>query len=395
MTKNLWCWLCLIFISWGLASCSDAIESVQAFNTDSSSRIPKAEKIAEVAPPKLIQELGKTFDQYQPQVKIITPTNNQILQDTTVKVGLEIKDLPIFKDEKLAMGPHLHLFIDNQPYKAVYSTDKPVVLENLAPGTHTIRVFASRPWHESFKNEGAYAQTTFHIFTSSDDNNPDLKQPLLTYSRPEGTYGAEPIMLDYYLTNAPLHIVAQENSDDNISDWRIRVTINGEDFLVDTWQPIYLQGFNQGQNWLKLEFIDENGEIVKNVFNSSTRIINYEPKQQDTLTKLVKGKISLEQARAIVEPNYQPQIIPEDESNLTSETEVLPTEETITTPENESSSQSSEIPSELKAIDSEINTQTETVTELEINSNPEIVSEEKVVETETPTIKDVQENNNK
>ena len=373
MPKNLWSWICLIFISWALASCSDTIESVQPFTSNSSSRIPKVEKIAEVPPPKLIQELGKTFDPYQPQVTILSPENNQTIEDTTVKVNLQIKDLPIFKDEELAMGPHLQFFVDNQPYQAIYSTDEPIVLENLAPGTHTIRVFASRPWHESFKNEGAYAQTTFHIFTPTDDNNPDLKKPLLTYSRPQGTYGAEPIMLDFYLTNAPLHLVAKENPDDEITDWRIRVTVNGENFLIDTWQPVYLKGFNKGQNWVKLEFIDENGETVKNAFNSTVRVINYDPQNKDTLSRLVKEKISLEQARAIVEPNYQPEIIPEEKSNLTSETE----EEVIVPPEIPSPSTTSETESTLTE------TQTETTTSETESTSTETQAETTTSETES------------
>lgn len=333
MKKKLWTWICLIFIGCTLASCNDTIDSVQAFDSDESPRIPKAEKIAEVAPPKLIQELGKTFEQYQPQLAILEPKNDQIIEDTTVKVTLEIKDLPIFKHPDLLMGPHIHFFLDDNPYQAIYSTDEPVVLENLPAGTHTIRAFASRSWHESFKNEGAYAQTTFHVFTPSDDNNPDLEQPLLTYSRPQGNYGAEPIMLDFYLTNAPLHLVAQESSEDAINDWRIRVTVNGENFLMDTWQPLYLKGFHKGKNWVKLEFIDENGEIVKNVFNNTVRVINYDPKLDDTLTRLVKEKISLEEARGIVEPDYQYEPIKEEtkieEETLPSKTENLAPETII------------------------------------------------------------------
>ncbi len=298
--------LIAIFISSLLISCNNQIDQVQAFDSPSNPLIPKTVKIAEVSPPRLIQELNKTFDQSTPQVSIISPQNNQTIKDTTIEVQLEVKDFNLFKDEKLAMGPHLHLFIDDQPYQAVYSTDKPIIFNNLTAGSHTLRVFASRPWHESFKNEGAYAQTTFHVFTPSDNYNPDLKKPLLTYSRPQGSYGAEPIMLDFYLTNAPLHQVAQQNLEDNIDDWRIRVTINDEIFLMDTWQPLYLEGFNQGKNWVKIEFIDSQGETVKNVFNSTIRLIDYDPKINDTLTKLVKNKISLEDAMAIAIKNYQP-----------------------------------------------------------------------------------------
>jgi hypothetical protein len=51
----------------------------------------------------------------------------------------------------------------DEPYKAVYDLSEPLVFKDLSPGTHTLRVFASRPWHESFKNQGAFDQRTFHI----------------------------------------------------------------------------------------------------------------------------------------------------------------------------------------------------------------------------------------
>ena len=167
-----------------------------------------------------------------------------------------------------------------------------------------------------FKNSEAYAQTTFHVFTPTEDNNPSGSQPLLTYSRPQGNYGAEPIMLDFYLTNAPLHLVAQESQDDGIQDWRIRVTVNGETFLLDTWQPIYLTGFNKGENWVKLEFIDDRGDVIKNSFNSTVRVINYDTKIKDTLSKLMTDKISLNKAKVITIPSYVPSpesIVEEDE----------------------------------------------------------------------------------
>ncbi len=263
-----------------------------------------AGNISEVSPPAVIQQLRQSLEVYQPQVKILNPQPDEVLQDDTVSVQFQVQDVPIFKNSELDMGPHLHVILDNQPYMAVYDVNQPLVLSDLAPGTHTLRVFASRPWHESFKNEGAYAQTTFHIFTKTDDNNPDLAQPLLTYSRPKGSYGSEPILLDFYLTNAPLHLVARENPNDEIADWRIRCTINGSSFAIDRWEPIYLTGFKPGKNWVQLEFIDEQGNPVKNVFNNTVRVITYEPQGKDTLSKLVRGELSADAARAIVEPSY-------------------------------------------------------------------------------------------
>jgi hypothetical protein len=296
-----------------LTSCGEKAGSQEVSNEDSyGENSPKISQISkqfsEVSPPVVIQELRQTLEVYQPQVTIITPKSNEVLQDNKVTASFQVKDLPIFKDPELQLGPHLHVILDNQPYIPVYDLNQPLVLPDLSPGTHTLRVFASRPWHESFKNEGAYAQATFHIFTKTDDNNPDPNLPLLTYSRPQSSYGAEPILLDFYLTNAPLHLVAQENTKDEFSDWRIRCTINGESFIFDRWQAVYLKGFKPGQNWVKLEFLDNQGNPLKNAFNTTARLITYQPKGKDTLSRIVRGELTAEQVRSIVDANYTAKI---------------------------------------------------------------------------------------
>lgn len=306
--------LMVISLSFTLISCSDRIEAVTPFEKDFQPLAKQEGKLKEVSPPVVITELNKSLQKYQPQVKIISPKIDQNFDETSIKVQLKVEDYPLFKNEEKQMGNHLHLILDNEPYRSIYNLDQPIILENLTPGTHTLRVFPVKPWHESFKNNGAYAQTTFHILTKSEDNNPDPNLPLLTYSRPTGTYGAEPIMLDFYLTNTPLHLVAQENPQDQVTDWRIKVTINGQTFLLDSWQPIYLTGFNKGNNWVKLEYIDESGNEVKNVFNNTVRLINYQPNGQDTLSQMLRGDVTLEQVKDIVDPSYiAPVIQPEIE----------------------------------------------------------------------------------
>ncbi|MBD1825547.1 hypothetical protein H6F51_24065 [Cyanobacteria bacterium FACHB-DQ100] len=265
-----------------------------------------AGRISEASPPEVIQQLKPLLDKYQPQVSIASPRPNEVVDDNTVSVKFNVKDLPLYKDAELGLGPHLHVFLDDQPYQAVYDVSQPLVLKDLAAGTHTIRAFAGRPWHESFKNDGAYAQTTFHVFTKTPSNSPDPKLPLLTYSRPQATYGAEPVLLDFYLTNAPLHIVAQEDSKDEVADWRVKVTVNGDSFTLDRWQPIYLKGFKPGKNWVQLEYVDDKGNPVQNVYNNAARIFNYELNGQDTLSRLVRGEIPFDQAVSIVDPNYKP-----------------------------------------------------------------------------------------
>ncbi|WP_347276413.1 hypothetical protein [Chroococcidiopsis sp [FACHB-1243]] len=337
-------------LSLGLVSCGSSDTLRAAIPPNSRSTVQLAGNITEVAPPEAILQLRQALEVRQPQVKILSPQPDEVLQDDTVSARFQVQDLPIFQNSDLGLGPHLHVILDNQPYEAVYDVQQPFVLSNLSPGTHTLRVFASRPWHESFKNEGAYAQTTFHVFTKTDDNNPNSSQPLLTYSRPKGSYGAEPILLDFYLTNAPLHLAAQADPQDEVPDWRIRCTINGKSFIIDRWEPIYLSGFNKGKNWVQLEFLDEQGNPVKNIFNNTVRVISYDPNSQDTLSKLVRGELSAAAARGIVDPDYKGEVEevptpippaieettpPQSEEEIPTETKEKPTETKIETPETE------------------------------------------------------------
>jgi hypothetical protein len=259
--------------------------------------------LSEVNTPTSISKLALNLEKFQPQVQILSPKSDATLTDDRVTIKLAVADLPLFKQLELGLGNHLHVVLDKQTYQGIYDLTKPLVFENLAVGTHTLRVFASRPWHESFKNDGAYAQVTFHVLTKTADNHPDPQQPLLTYSRPTGVYGAEPIMLDYYLTNAPSHPVNPQ-SQDRVPDWRIRVTINEQRFILDRWAPIYLRGFKPGKNLVRLELLDDQGQPIANVYNDNFGIVTYDPHYRDSLAKLVRGELEPNLAQQLVDPNY-------------------------------------------------------------------------------------------
>ena len=258
-------------------------------------------KLAEVAPPRTIEELDSSLEAYLPEVEIIAPKAEKTFNRTDIEVRLEVENLPIFKDNELKLGNHLNLVVDNEPSLPIYSTQEPVIIKNLTPGTHTLRVFAVKPWGESFKNEKAYAQTTFNVLTETNDNRPEPGVPLLTYNSPTGN-AVEPLLLDFYLTNAPLHAIAQNNS--SLKDWRIKATVNGTSFILEDWQPIYLTGLEPGENWVQLELIDETGNSIENAFNNTVRVFTYNPQQNDALAKLVSDRLTLAQALPIVDRNY-------------------------------------------------------------------------------------------
>ncbi|MGB3295196.1 MAG: hypothetical protein WBB01_19610 [Phormidesmis sp.] len=273
--------------------------------------------ISEVAPPAIFGDLAELIGsadlEAQPQVAIAAPKPDQTLKSTALEVKIDLKGLSIYKDESTGLGPHLQLILDNRPARSLYDLNDPIELSDLAPGSHSLRVLAVKPWGESFKNESAYARTTFHVYANTGENVPDPEQPLLTYSAPQGAYGAEPILLDFYLENAPLHLIAQEDSADSIPDWRLRCDVNGQRFFFDQWQPVYLKGFKPGQNWVQLTLVDEQDNPIDNVFNSTVRLINYDADQRDSLAKMVRGELPLAQVGQIVDPAYQPPVeLPEE-----------------------------------------------------------------------------------
>ena len=401
MSRQNWSWsrilvacFAIVAISSIAIGCSDGSASNRV--GDQSVRVePPKQQIVEVSPPTALQELHRDLDLYRPQVSIVTPEPDTVFEEETVTVQLQVEDLPTFKDDRFGLGPHLHFILDNQPYIAVYDPDQPLVLKDLSPGTHTLRVFASRPWHESFKNEGAYAQTTFHIYARTDENQPDPTLPLLTYSRPKGSYGAEPIMLDYYLTNAPLHLVAQESPEDEIVDWKIRWTIDGKSFTNDRWQPIYIQGFLPGKHWVQLEFLDELGNPVKNTFNNTVRTIVYEPGGEDTLSKLVRSELVASDVRGIVDPNYvyeeessfeeklEEEFVPEEPSAEVLDEETVEVETVLEVPEEELVEEQPDVLDEDEALSEEIEEPSATVLDeeaVEVETLPEVPDEELVEE---------------
>jgi hypothetical protein len=64
--------------------------------------------------------------------------------------------------------------------------------------------------------------------------------------------------------------------------------------------PIYLKGFKPGVNWLKLELLNASGKPVANAFSETVRLITFNPNGKDTLSQLVRGELTAQEAERIV-----------------------------------------------------------------------------------------------
>ncbi|MFN4066287.1 MAG: hypothetical protein ACK4K5_03595 [Thermosynechococcus sp.] len=267
--------------------------------------------LAEVAPPVAIEDMKDWFDRYEPRLKILTPEANQTLQSRSVTVKLSVQGLRLFQDPRTGLGPHVEVVLDDLPSRSVYDLSTPIEFTNLEPGTHLLRAFVVYPWGESLKNPLAYAQTAFHLYTADEDTR-SASLPLLTYNQPSGTYGAEPVLLDFYLSNLPLD---QQLNNEKV--WQVRCTINGQSFTVDRWQAYYLTGLQPGDNWVRLELLDGKGQRIPSPYNPITRLVTYQPEGKDVLSRLLRGELAAK--------NLQSSLSPDLPSNLPAEPTPEPT----------------------------------------------------------------------
>jgi hypothetical protein len=212
-----------------------------------------------------------------PTVHFLSPTPEQTIAPD------KVADFPIKVDVKnwpTATGSsHVHLILDNRPYKPIYDPKQPVLLsellkgEVLAEGQHVLVAFPSRANHESVKTKGAV--TMLEFFVGKSKTHPvDLKAPMLIYSRPKGDYkgdAANHVLVDFQLQNDTL---AQGKD-------HVHVTVTGPGIASplsadanDFGPPFYLDNLQNGSYTVKLELLKADNSVLAGPWNSTTRQIN-------------------------------------------------------------------------------------------------------------------------
>jgi hypothetical protein len=321
--------LTLLALIAGCTSTDNANSNTTATtNVSPPTATPATQNLSTVERPQKIKDLmaGRgEQDQAKPVLRFVEPREGATITGSTVNVKLalsgDLKGYEPHKDPATQKGNHIHVILDNQPYEAYYELNQPFELRNVSEGKHTLRVFPSRPWHESYKNDGAFQMVTFTVKGGGDATKPtttnsgqvmannnagaarnsnsansnaansnaaatapregkdvtastatdvDPKKPLLTYSRPKGEYkgeDADPIMIDFWLTNAKLQ--------GDGGEYRVRYAVDGgEAKFIEKWEPIWLTGWTSGPHKVKLELVDKSGNVVANGdYNSTTREI--------------------------------------------------------------------------------------------------------------------------
>ncbi len=212
-----------------------------------------------------------------PTVKLTAPTREQVVPAD--KAGEFAVKLDVKNWQTATGSSHVHLILDNKPYKAIYDTKAPVKLselaagEAIAEGLHVLVAFPSRANHESVKTKDALTIVPFWVGKKGDLKNDPTKKPMLIYSRPKGDYNGEManhVLVDFQVANVTL----AEGKE------HVHVTVTGpgiekplEAKVEKFGAPLYLDNLQNGSYTIKTELMDGSMKVIEGPWNSTTRTI--------------------------------------------------------------------------------------------------------------------------
>jgi hypothetical protein len=236
------------------------------------------------APPKepaVVEDMTPSPDPTPtPTVKIVAPATELSIGDPAKAkdyvVRLDVKNWSTAED-----GDHVHLILDNHPYKKIFDLKTPIKMGELLPpgvelteGQHVLHAFPSRSTHESVKAKGASAMATFWVGKKGKPTY-DYKKPHLVYSRPKGTYGgdmAKEVLIDFYLMGTTLD--KGEKVHYTITGPGLDQPLSGD---FTKWAPKVAKHLGTGEFEFKLDLQDKDGKPIEGPTNSVSRKVKLDP----------------------------------------------------------------------------------------------------------------------
>ena len=235
---------------------------------------PSSSRLQEVAPPGGTQEIKQRLSTRRPQLRLLTPKDDSINKASSLELSLAIEDWPVSRDPGLGIGPHVAIQVDDRPLIRIDEVIKnriTVRLDDLTPGSHRFAAWAAYPWGEAVKSTGASLQWQLHQWERLEGTQPQTDEPWLVPNLDAEQINHQPLLLDWLLWNAPL-----QNLRDGDARWRVRISLDGDSFLADRQDALWLKGNGgSGGAILQMELLDGRGEPLQPVFNN--HLIRLEP----------------------------------------------------------------------------------------------------------------------
>lgn len=277
--RTISCFLALVVVG-----CGGATETAPEYppnpdnggNAEVTSAPPSTAQEVEAPPPppapvQVVAGENSAIEGPTPTLRATSPRNGARIARGPVMVNATLANWSLAPDP----GNHVHVIVDNEPYIAIRDLSRPFDLvalvhdnlgHDLAEGSHLVRMFPSRPTHESVKDARAFVAFTFVYGHPTEGFAFDARQPLLTYSRPKGcnVVGSR-VLLDFYLTN-----VAALAAD----GFRVQYTVDsGLSGDITSWAPHYIENLPAGEHTIRLQLLGANGQPVAGPYNDTSRTI--------------------------------------------------------------------------------------------------------------------------
>jgi hypothetical protein len=236
--------------------------------------------LQEVPPPGAVEQIEAALALHRPRLQIASPAEDALLAAGPWQLALVLDDWPLSRDPSLGLGPHLVVQVDDGPGLRIGdwsagdagSGRLDLPMAELAPGSHRITAYAALPWGEAVELPGASAQLRVHRVAANPLSQPAAGSAQLLAVSPDGLSQSEPVLIDWLLRDAPLQGLREGDA-----RWRLRISVNGDSFLVDQNAPLWLRGLKTGSNALQLELLDGLGEPLNPPFNSLVREVMIQP----------------------------------------------------------------------------------------------------------------------
>lgn len=151
-------------------------------------------------------------------------------------------------------GQHIHFILNNEPYTALY---EPKHTFNVALNKEYFAMnFLSRSYHESVKQPSAYQLLHFMVDDKGAIKNLEIPNtPMVFFSRPKGDYvgkeNTDKVLLDFYVVNT------------NFESHRIEASLNGQSFIIDKWQPYFIENAPMGPLDVNLKITNLDGVKIE------------------------------------------------------------------------------------------------------------------------------------
>lgn len=201
---------------------------------------------------------GSPLDQIlstTPKVTIQSPQDGQVMPWETVDVFVQVENLTISEDEH-----RLHVIVDNGSPIEHTNVLRPVILRGLAPGAHTLRIFAVKPDGKMLPNPEALMRVDFYVRRQDFSNFQPMERPYLTVNLPmDGVAIPDAegkVWLDFMTHQAPM----------GKGKYRVKAVMNGVETIVSTRDPHPWGGLAEGRHRVVIELIDEDGDPVSEIF---------------------------------------------------------------------------------------------------------------------------------